>query len=166
MKTITILILNLCILINVTFSQENSHLPSLSKDTIAIASELSCWLQNLKNSELINTAHSEIFDKIIGHPDSSIYLYSGNAIPFKKEFSIDGCDLSVFVFPNTINKTSNCSWIEIKEIRLKKHRILLLLILHKKTSSETTISILYKFKITDHHKYGTQYKLIKKCALH
>lgn len=150
MKKATILIFSLFFLTNLLHSQKRIDLKVYAKDTLTLLTALNYLESKNENRQdkygLLNTDHSDILKKYTEGYDS-VYIFSVDKLLFNYEFDIDGIFPSIFLFDKNISKIFSCSWIELKEIQVKKNSICLKLILNKKINNKLISSILYKFKI-------------------
>jgi len=173
MKKIIVLILILFSFINTSLSQKKIDLQKYSLDTLSLL--INMFFVGPDNrqykQELLNTIDIEDLNTLTSN--DSFYIFSLKQLPFKEEFGTDGNYENVFLNDSTINRLASCSWIELNEIKIKKHCIILKIIRHKKINSVIINSVLYKFKITGrrnnsrtlngHH--APKYKLKRKRTL-
>lgn len=170
MKKAIVLILILVSFSNILLSQNKIDLQKYSLDTLSMLTNMFfVGHNNLQyKQELLNTFQMDSLTTLT--TNDSIYIFSLNQLPFKGEFATDGNYVNVFVNDSTIDKLSNCTWIELNEITLKKHCIIIKIIRHKKINSVPISSTLFKFKVTGKRNnseilngdYAPKYKLKRK----
>lgn len=146
------------LLTNVLYSQKRIDIQIYSQDTLTILNDFTLiGLDNKKEKfDLLNS-----FD--------STYIFLIDSLNYKQEFVTDGEYLNVFLFKGTIDKYSDCKWIEIKKIKLKKHCIFLKLLINNKNNHRIISSLYYEYKILFPKKsnlivndfYAPKYKLLK-----
>jgi hypothetical protein len=165
-----IIIISISFLFLTVHSQNKYNLIQYSKDTLLLLDNLT-FLGDDKmkfKSELLNIYHSEVLSRY--KIKDTVYIYSLKNLPYKEEFLTDGNHINTYLFDTTINKISTCNWIELNEIKLFKHHILLTLIFHKRINFKDSETIIYKFKIIGRRNsseeingfYAPRYRLIKK----
>jgi hypothetical protein len=170
MKKEVALILILFGIVNNLFSQKKIDLQKYSLDTLSLLTDV--FFLGVENrqykKELLNTFHLDSLNALT--VNDSVYIHTLNKTSFKEEFATDGNYLNVFLTDSTISRLPNCAWIELYEIKLKKHYITLKIIRHRKNNFILKESVLYKFKITGgrnnsetlNEYYAPKYKLKSK----
>jgi hypothetical protein len=167
MKKIIVLILILFCFTNISLSQKKIDLQKYSLDTLSLLIDIFFVGPDNRQykQELLNTFDIDGLNALT--TSDSIYIFSLKQLPFKEEFGTDGNYENIFLNDSTINRLTSCTWIELNEIKLKKHCIILKIIRHKKINSVIINSVLFKFKITGRRNnswtlnghYAPKYKL-------